>query len=200
MLAMGVPVGGGTDATRVASFNPWVSLYWLVTGKTVGGLSLYGETNCLEREEALRLWTSGSAYKSNEETVKGTLSPGMYADLVVTSSDFMTIPDEAIKAITSVLTMVGGKVVYAAGDFNQFDTPLPPVSPDWSPVRYFGGHQLPETHYARHAALCASSTCAVHGMRQGHDGKLSRWIGLEDSVNQPQFENPWAIGCGCFAY
>ncbi len=200
MLAMGVPVGGGTDATRVASFNPWVSLYWLVTGKTVGGLSIYGETNCLEREEALRLWTSGSAYKSNEETVKGTLSPGMYADLVVTSNDFMTIPDEAIKAITSVLTMVGGKVVYAAGDFNQFDTPLPPVSPDWSPVRYFGGHQLPETHYVRHAALCASSICAVHGIRQGHDGKLTRWLGLEDSENQPQFENPWAIGCGCFAY
>jgi predicted amidohydrolase YtcJ len=200
MLEMGIPVGGGTDATRVASFNPWVSLYWLVTGKTVGGLSLYGENNCLEREEALRLWTAGSAYKSNEETVKGTLSPGMYADLVVTSSDFMTIPDEAIKAITSVLTLVGGKVVYAADDFSQFDTPLPPVSPDWSPVRYFGGHQLAETHYAQHATFCTSSICALHGNHQGHDGKLSRWLGLENTENKPQFENPWTMGCGCFAY
>lgn len=200
MLEMGIPVGGGTDATRVASFNPWVSLYWLVTGKTVGGLSLYGEDNCLEREEALRLWTAGSAYKSNEETVKGTLSPGMYADLVVTSSDFMTIPDAAIKALTSVLTMVGGKIVYATDDFSQFDAPLPPVSPDWSPVRHFGGYQSWETHYAFHANACVSPSCAVHGNHQGHDGKLSKWLGLDSTEKQPRFENPWAIGCGCFAY
>ncbi|ASF45102.1 amidohydrolase [Methylovulum psychrotolerans] len=200
MLEMGIPVGGGTDATRVASFNPWVSLYWLVTGKTVGGLSLYSENNCLEREEALRLWTAGSAYKSNEESVKGTLSPGMYADLVVTSSDFMTIPDAAIKALTSVLTMVNGKIVYAADAFSQFDAPLPPISPDWSPVRHFGGYQSPETHYALHANACIASSCAVHGNHKGHDGKLSRWLGLDSTEKQPQFENPWAMGCGCFAY
>lgn len=55
MLELGVPVGGGTDATRVASYNPWVSLYWMVTGKTIGGLGLYDDSNILEREEALRL-------------------------------------------------------------------------------------------------------------------------------------------------
>ncbi|MEI8570394.1 amidohydrolase [Methylomonas sp. LW13] len=200
MLEMGIPVGGGTDATRVASFNPWVSLYWLVTGRTVGGLPLYGESNCLEREEALRLWTAGSAYKSNEETVKGALSPGMYADLVVTSHDFMTVPDEAIKAITSLLTMVGGRVVYAADDFSRFDTPLPPASPDWSPVRYFGGHQTPQTHYALPAASCAAHACAIHGHHPGQDGKLSRWLGLDNAGKQAQFDNPWALGCGCFAY
>src|SRR5262249_6285635 len=64
MLNMGIPVGGGTDATRVASYNPFISLYWLVTGKTVGGLSLFEEANILSREEALKLWTQGSAYKS----------------------------------------------------------------------------------------------------------------------------------------
>ncbi|MCB4809967.1 amidohydrolase [Methylovorus menthalis] len=200
MLELGVPVGGGTDATRVASFNPWVSLYWLVTGKTLGGLALYGESNCLEREEALRLWTTGSAYKSSEESVKGTLAAGMYADLTVLSADFMTIPDEAIKAITSVMTIVGGKIVYAAGDYQHYDTPLPPASPDWSPVRYFGGHQTADTHYA----ACSSPGCAVHGHAHphahGHDGKLSRWLGLDQDRQRPSFDNPWAIGCGCFAY
>jgi predicted amidohydrolase YtcJ len=199
MLELGIPVGGGTDATRVASFNPWVSLYWLVTGRTVGGLAMYGESNCLEREEALRLWTTGSAYKSNEESVKGTLSPGMYADLIVISSDFMAIADEAIKSVTSVLTIVGGKIVYATDDFSQFDMPLPPISPDWSPVQFFGGHQTPDNHYALQANPCLSPSCAVHGLHS-HDGKLSRWLGLDGHQIRPQFENPWAMGCGCFAY
>src|SRR2546430_5288748 len=52
MLEMGIPVGAGTDATRVASYNPWLSLYWLVAGKTIGGASLYPEANRLSREEA----------------------------------------------------------------------------------------------------------------------------------------------------
>src|SRR5207342_16369 len=62
MLQMGLPVGAGTDATRVASYNPWVSLYWLVSGKTVGGTSLYSGDHRLERAEALRLYTVGSAW------------------------------------------------------------------------------------------------------------------------------------------
>jgi hypothetical protein len=96
---------------------------------------------------------------------------------------------------------VGGKIVYAAGDFNEFDVPLPPISPDWSPVRYFGGHQTPDTHYTGVANACTSPTCAVHGHKNGHDGKLSTWLGLDNSAkSQPGFENPWAIGCGCFAY
>jgi len=60
MMGMGIPVGAGTDATRVASYNPFVSLYWLVTGKTVGGTSLYPELNRMSRMEALRLYTVGS--------------------------------------------------------------------------------------------------------------------------------------------
>lgn len=188
MLDMGIPVGGGTDATRVASYNPFVSLYWLITGKTVGGLSLYHDNNRLEREEALRLWTQGSAYKSNEETVKGALSVGQYADLAVLSDDFMHVADEAIKAITSVLTVVGGKIVYAAEEFKSFDPPMPPPSPEWSPVAHYGGYAVPHWH---------GSSCMVHG----HDGKLSRWLGLNKTAHhRPNFDNPWALGCGCFAY
>lgn len=206
MLDRGVPVGGGTDATRVASFNPWVSLYWLVTGKTLGGLTLYGESNRLDREEALRLWTLGSSYKSREDDVKGQLSAGMYADVAVLSSDFMTIADEDIRHITSVMTIVGGKVVYADEVFKDLDTPLPSASPDWSPVNKFGGYQKAEARYDMDptvlAALghgCASPGCARQHTH-GHDGKLSRWLGLDGSKDKPNFENPWAIGCGCFAY
>ncbi len=203
MLAMGIPVGGGTDATRVASYNPWVSLYWLVTGKTVGGLPLYGDANRLEREEALRLWTLGSAYKSNEEKVKGALMPGRYADLAVLSHDFMTVPEEAIKDITAIMTVVGGKIVYADAEFKSHDTPLPPVSPDWSPVCYFGGYQQANASSAPVVASASMALGCRHDYVHGHDGKLSCWLGPSGQQGQqerPSFNHPWALGCGCFAY
>jgi predicted amidohydrolase YtcJ len=197
MVEMGLPVGGGTDATRVASYNPFVSLYWLSTGKTVGGLSLYDDKNVFSREEALRLWTSGSAYKSNEETVKGTLAPGMYADLAVLSGDLMAVPDEEIKNITSVLTVVGGKIVYAADEFAAHDAPIPPASPDWAPVRYYGGYY--QQGRGQEAAACVVHGCATHHAT-GSDGLLSRWLGLDGRKTRMEFDNPWALGCGCFAY
>lgn len=201
MLELGVPVGGGTDATRVASYNPWVSLYWMVTGKTIGGLGLYDDSNILEREEALRLWTLGSAYKSNEETVKGALVPGMYADVAVLSADFLTIPDEDIKSISAVLTVVGGQVVYAADDYQDLDRPIPPASPDWSPVRVFGGYQYGEGKYAALAKnSCTTPGCSHASHQHGHDGKLSTWLGLDIASKMPKFDNPWSVGCGCFAY
>src|SRR5690606_20486227 len=78
ILNAGLPLGGGTDATRVASYNPWVSLAWMVTGRTLGGLQMYEESNLLSREEALRVWTQGSAWFSSDEGVKGTLTPGAF--------------------------------------------------------------------------------------------------------------------------
>ena len=201
MLETGVPVGAGTDATRVASYNPWVALYWLVTGKTVGGLSLYGDSNLLDREEALRLYTQGSAYKSNEETVKGALSVGQYADISVLSHDFFIVQDEDIKDITSVLTIMGGKVVYASDDFKSLDAPIPAVSPDWSPVLSFGGYQGRDTAYGA-AHNCAGHSCShhhSHAHNHSHDGIIASWLGLGKS-KQPSFENPWSFGCGCFAY
>jgi hypothetical protein len=134
MLELGIPVGGGTDATRVASYNPWIALYWLVTGKTVGGTTLYPERQRLSRAEALRLFTSGSAWFSGEETGKGAIAPGKFADLAVLSADYFSVPDEEIKAIESVLTILDGKVVHGAGSFAALAPPLPPASPSWSPV------------------------------------------------------------------
>jgi len=139
MLEMGVPVGAGTDATRVASYNPWVCLYWLVSGRTLGGTPLYGHENRLSREEALRLWTRGSAWFSTEEDRKGSLAPGMLADLVVLDRDFFSVDEEEIKTIESELTILGGEIVYGQGGFAELAPALPPASPDWSPVANFGG-------------------------------------------------------------
>jgi predicted amidohydrolase YtcJ len=113
-----------------------------VTGKTVGGTQLFADDNKLSREEALRLFTVGSAWFSQEEKVKGRIAPGQYADFAVLSDDYFTVPEEQIKNLHSLLTVVGGKVVYAEEPFQAFAPPaLPPVSPAWSPVAYLGGSQ-----------------------------------------------------------
>jgi predicted amidohydrolase YtcJ len=173
MLRAGLPVGAGTDATRVASYNPFVSLCWLVTGKTVGGLSMYDEDNRLDRMEALRLWTVGSSWFSTEQGGKGSIVPGQLADLAVLSADYFAVDDEEIKSLESVLTVVGGKPVYAAEEFADLAPPLPPVLPDWSPVAKFGG-------YAKSAAVPAS----VHG--RGHQ--------------QPCATHAHAGGFGCLCW
>ena len=141
MLDAGIPLGAGTDATRVSSHNPWLSLYWMVTGKTVGGTQLASPENRLTREEALRLYTVGSAWFSGEETVKGRIAPGQLADFAVLSSDYFKVPEEQIRNIESSLTVMNGEVVFAAEPFAKFaPPPLPPVQPDWSPVARFGGY------------------------------------------------------------
>lgn len=134
MLEMGVPVAAGTDATRVASYNPFVALYWMTTGKTVGGLSLYPEKSRLTRSEALRLYTQGGTWMSREEGKRGALVRGQLADLAVLSADYFAIPDEEIKALESVLTIVGGKPVYGAAEFAPLDLGEIPIAPDWSPL------------------------------------------------------------------
>jgi predicted amidohydrolase YtcJ len=156
MLRMGLPVGGGTDATRVASYNPFVSLYWLVTGKTVGGLEMYPRENRQDRMEALRLWTVGSSWFSSEDGKKGSIVPGQLADLAVLSDNYFSVPDDEIKNLESVLTVVGGKVVYGAEEFSDMSPSLPPVLPEWSPVAAYGG-------YARRgASTVAASSTVVH--------------------------------------
>src|SRR5467141_3846658 len=117
MLEMGVPVGAGTDATRVASHNPWISLAWLVTGRTVGGMQIYPTSNQLDRETALRLWTESNAWFSTEAGKKGQIKMDQLADLAVLSDDYFSVPGDSIQDITSVLTLLGGKVVYGDGDF-----------------------------------------------------------------------------------
>ena len=149
MLQMGLPVGAGTDATRVASYNPFVSLYWLATGKTVGGLAMYPDGNRQDRMEALRLWTVGSSWFSGDDGRKGAIVPGQLADLAVLSGDYFSVPEEEIKHLESVLTVVGGKPVYAAEEFSKLAPPLPPVLPEWSPVAIYGGYAKPVPIAAR---------------------------------------------------
>lgn len=152
MLAAGVPVGLGTDATRVASYNPWVALRWLSSGLTVGGLALHGEGASLDRTEALRLMTRGSAWFSGEENVKGAIAPGALADLAVLSEDYFSVPAPRIAGIESVLTLVGGKVVHGAAEFARLAPAMPPPAPSWAPA---AGSAPPPAPVAARARGCA---------------------------------------------
>jgi hypothetical protein len=189
MLEMGVPVGAGTDATRVSSYNPYLSLYWLITGKTVGGLSLYPEEDRLDRAEALKLYTMGSSWFSTEDGKKGALAPGQLADLAVLSGDYFSIPEEEIKHLESVLTIVGGKIVYASDEFSKLAPPPLPVSPGWSPVKEYGGYAkaLDHTLGASHSAACSHVEASADGRTRSHLQVLGEF-GL------------WGLGCDCFAF
>ena len=195
MLAAGLPVGAGTDATRVASYNPWVSLSWLVTGKTVGGLSLYPQANRLDRESALCLWTEANTWFSNEQGKKGQIKAGQLADLAVLSDDYFSVPEDRIAHLGAVLTVLGGKVVYGEGDYTRLSPELPKAMPEWSPVRVFGGYQ--DRAKRGSAALMASAcgcakSCDVHG--HDHAAALGRDAPAADA------QTFWgAFGCGCWA-
>lgn len=141
MLEMKIPVGLGTDGTRVSSYGPWPSIYWAVTGKTAGGLKLWQPQDVLSRYQALKLMTQGSAWMSGEEKLKGTLAKGQYADLVILPHDYFSMDVEQIKHLESALTIVNGKVVYAGEQFQQLAPKALEVKPDWSPVKYYGGYQ-----------------------------------------------------------
>ncbi|TDR70640.1 amidohydrolase [Paludibacterium purpuratum] len=202
MLEKGVKVSAGTDATRVASYNPWVSLSWMVTGKTVGGLSLYPQRHCLSREMALRMWTENVAWFSNEEGKRGRIAKGQFADLIVPDKDFFACAEGEIAFLTSELTMVGGRIVYAAGDFSALDdNPLPPAMPDWSPVRAYGGYAAwgePDgagKHSLRYQAIAScgcASACGLHG----HD-HAKAWASKMPVSDLKGFFG--ALGCSCWA-
>jgi predicted amidohydrolase YtcJ len=118
---LGVVVGAGTDAHRVASYNPFTALQWLLDSKTVGGVVMRGPEEIPSRLDALKLYTRGSAWFSFDEDKRGSLDVGKLADLAVLSADYLTVPTEKIGSLESVLTMVGGRIVYAAGPFAGFD-------------------------------------------------------------------------------
>ncbi|MFH7018400.1 amidohydrolase [Flavobacterium sp. FlaQc-47] len=209
MLEMEVPVGGGSDATRVSSYNPWVSMYWLTAGKTIGGLQLYNESR-LNRATALELYTKGSAWFSQEQNKKGDIQTGMLADLVVLDRDYFTIEDEDIKNIESVLTVVDGKIVYAKGDFSSFSPPSIPILPDWSPTHIYNGYYHAESHNKSAIDLklskskasinntasqihCCSGSCDVHA----HDHNAARL----STIPVNNYNAFWgALGCSCFAF
>jgi predicted amidohydrolase YtcJ len=185
ILDSGVRVSAGTDATRVASYNPWVSLAWLITGRTVGGLRLYPQRNCLDRETALRMWTENGTWFSNEEGRKGRIAVGQFADLIVPDRDFFACAESEIPDITSDLTVVGGRIVYGAGAFKSLDDSAPPPAmPDWSPVRTFGGYGGGIDSTPPRTQMMQSCACA------------------HSSVPVPAAD-PWsfwgALGCDCWA-
>lgn len=141
MIRMGVPVGLGTDAPRISTFNPWMCLHWATTGKTIGGYQFWPKQDVLTRFEALQLYTTGSAWVSGEEKLKGRIMKGQYADLVILNKDYFAIPIDDIRTIHAELTIVNGKPVYGEGDYANLNEAPPPVIPDWSPVKYYGGYQ-----------------------------------------------------------
>lgn len=193
MIAAGIPVGAGTDATRVASYNPWVSLSWLVTGRTVGGLSLYRGDNRVSREKALRMWTHENTWFSTEVGKKGQIKAGQLADLALLSDDYFAVPDNEIVHIRSILTVLGGKVVHGDGDFAPLAPELPRAMPDWSPVATFGGYyQTPEAKQKLASACGCASSCGVHG----HDHAAA----LGANVPAADVQTFWgSLGCGCWA-
>ncbi|HEY9319413.1 MAG TPA: amidohydrolase [Achromobacter sp.] len=202
MLEQGVNVSAGTDATRVASYNPWVSLSWLITGKTVGGLRLTPQRNCLDRDAALRMWTENVTWFSNEQGKKGRIAEGQLADLIVPDRDFFACPESDIADTASLLTIVGGKVVWGAGEFIPHDEAVPPPAmPDWSPTRLFGGYGAwgdtegkPLQAAVREAASgCAcANDCNVHGHQ--HAGAWASRLPVSD------LKGFWgALGCACWA-
>jgi predicted amidohydrolase YtcJ len=182
MLEMGVPVGAGTDGTRVSSYNPFLALYWLVSGNTLGGLNLYPRSNCLSRDEALRLFTVGSSWFSSEDGTKGSIAPGQLADLAALSDDYFSVPENEIKKLESILTIVDGKVVYGAGRFATLNPPPLPVSPDWSPVKHYGGY-----HRSSAPGVKGRSHSHQHGPSTGEVGHTL--IKGESGL--------WSLGCNC---
>ncbi len=140
MLELGIPVGLGTDGTRVASYNPWMALYWITTGKTIGGTQILSKENTLDRVTALRLMTSGG-YSLIKEGMKGKIINGYYADLIILDKDYLGVLDEEIKTITAKITIVDGKVVYGMGEYKSFSPAQLPVIPSWSPVLFYSPRQ-----------------------------------------------------------
>jgi hypothetical protein len=170
-----------------------------VTGKTLGGLTLYPSSNRLSRETALRLWTEANTWFSNEPGKKGQIKKGQLADLVVLSDDYFSVPEDAIQDITSVLTLLGGKPVHGDAEFKDLAPPLPPPMPDWSPVGIYGGYQQRvdaqgEGKFAFAAAACGcANTCGVHG-----HAHASAWGANVPASDARSF---WGtLGCSCWAF
>ena len=141
IIELGLPVGGGTDGTRVASYNPWVGLYWLVTGKSIGGIEFAAQENQLDRIKALKIYTQGSASLIHQDKTRGTIKEGYLADIAILSDDYLTVEEDYIKDITASLTILDGKVVYGKGEFSKLAPTIPKAIPAWSPVNFYGGYQ-----------------------------------------------------------
>jgi Amidohydrolase family len=148
----------------------------------------------------LRMWTENVTWFSNEEGKKGRIEVGQFADLIVPDRDFFSCAEDEIAGMTSNLTIVGGKIVYGAGDFASLDDNVPPPAmPDWSPVRTYGGYaawgdKAREPALAHKFAMSCGCTnaCNVHG--HNHATAWSSKLPISD------LRSFWgALGCACWA-
>lgn len=140
LVDSGIPLAMTTDAFRAASFNPWVGISWMVTGKAISGTEVLGKENRLSRAEALGLFTRTPAWFMHAESELGMIAPGFLADFVLLDRDYFTIPASQIQSVASVLTVMDGRVVYGAQDYQALSPALPAILPAWSPIRHFGGY------------------------------------------------------------
>jgi predicted amidohydrolase YtcJ len=174
---LGIPYALGTDGNRAASHNPWVGVQWLVTGRTQGNVRHNADRNLMSREDALRAYSAAGAWISREEDRKGTLSVGKWADLAVLNADYLTVPADRISHLSSVLTMVGGKVVYGEGRYEKFAPPALKAAPDWLPANRYPG-------YTR-----ASAESGVQLAAAAIGEAMPTVIGADGQ--------PWMLGCAC---
>jgi predicted amidohydrolase YtcJ len=140
LVDSGIPLAMSTDAFRAATFNPWVGISWMVSGKSVSGSEVLAKDNRLSRAEALKLFTRGAAWFMDTESEMGLIAPGNLADFVVLDRDYFAVPEDQIKLVSSVLTIMDGKVVFGAQDYSDLSPKLPEILPAWSPIKYFGSY------------------------------------------------------------
>lgn len=140
LVDSGIPLAMTTDAFRASSFNPWVGISWMVSGKSVSGAEVLAKDNRLSRAEALDLFTRRPAWFMNAETEMGMIAPGHLADFVLLDRDYFTVAEPQIASIASVLTVMDGRVVYGAQDYQSLAPALPAILPAWSPIKHFGGY------------------------------------------------------------
>ena len=112
----GIPAAVGTDSTNVSALDPWLTVFYMTTGRNLAG-ELTNDGQQISRIEALRLYTQGAAWFCFDQEQQGSFEPGKLADLAVLSHDYLTVADADLRRIESVLTLVGGRVVHAAAPF-----------------------------------------------------------------------------------
>jgi predicted amidohydrolase YtcJ len=145
LVDSGIPLAMTTDAFRASSFNPWVAISWAVSGKSVSGAEVLAERNRLTRAEALSLFTRGAAWFTDAEAELGRIAPGYLADFALLDRDYLNVSEEQIRFITSVMTVMDGRVVFGAEDFGALAPSLPDILPGWSPIKHYGGYHGAES-------------------------------------------------------
>lgn len=140
MVDSGIPLAMTTDAFRASSLNPWVGISWMVSGKSVSETEVLASDNRVSRAEALGLFTRKAAWFMNTESEMGMIAPGNLADFALLDRDYFSVPESQIKSISSVLTVMDGRVVYGEQEFQSLSPTLPEILPAWSPIKYFGGY------------------------------------------------------------